>query len=313
MKNLLKVNEKRILEMQAGARELELWLLDLLRQGLASLDQVQDEYWEEIASRMVNAKLGSLARRIRTLKQWTNDHLEWHQIVLREICFLFLVAKGMQQLDQQPEALQCELLRIGGVQVNTTLLEQEKGIEDIWLIIGQEYGQDDKLNYRRLWLYGQKSKEIGLLLDFAWGSTQFFPDYEFGSLYKGELVYYPAATPLRALLKGPVPHKGLFEGKGGMDSIPQLTFFFAKALEKNPFLERYPCLINKVRINKEDKTFQIVDSKGHTLPLDPQTENKWKLLALGLDQPISIFGHWTGHFFFPSSVFAMNRLIKFSS
>lgn len=310
MKSYLKVNDNRILEMQAGARELEQWLLDLMRQGLVILDQVQEEYWEEIASRMVNAKLGSLARRIRNLKQWTDEKAEWHEITFREACYLYLVAKGLQKIDQQPEDLQCELLRIGGVHVNTSSLEQEQGIVDTWLIIGQEFGHDEKLNYRRLWIYGEKSREVGLLLDFSWNNDRFFPDYEFGALYKGELIFYPGATPLRGLLKEAVPHKGTFEGKGGINSITQLTFFYAKALARNPYLEYYPYLLNNMRIDRINNRFSIIDTEGQGLPLNEHKESNWKLLALSMDQPLSVFGLWNGFHFSPSSVFALNRLIQ---
>lgn len=310
MMHLLKVNDKRIELMKAGARELELWLLDLIRQGLVVLDHNQEEFWEEIASRMVNAKLGSLARRIRLLKRSTENRVQWQENILKEVAYLYLVAKSMQQFDRQNEARQCELLRICGVNVDKKKLEQEKGIDDTWLVIHQEFGNDEQLNYRRLWLYGEKSQELALLLDFLWNSTDFFPDYEFGALYKGEVIYYPGAGDRRALFKQAVPHRGTFQGKGGMDSLQQLTYFFAKALERNPWLETYPCLLNQMQITRKGKAFMIVDQARRSLPLDEASESGWKLLALSMDQPLNLFGFWDGRAFRPVSAFALNRLIR---
>ena len=48
--------EKREANIQAGVQELELWLQDLLRQGLASLQGKPYQFWDEMASRMVDAQ-----------------------------------------------------------------------------------------------------------------------------------------------------------------------------------------------------------------------------------------------------------------
>lgn len=310
MKNLLKVNDARIRDMQAGAKELELWLLDLLRQGLVILDQQSEAYWEEIASRMVNAKLGDLARRIRSLKQAPGQNVAWEEKILKEISALYLITRGLLHFDEQSEAQQCELLRIGGVRIDKEALLQEKGTSDTWLVIKQEFGEDEKLNYRRLWLYGEKSHELALILDFLWGSTNFFPEYTFGGLYKGEVIYYPGATPVRALFKAPAPFKGTFNGKGGFKTLQQMTFFFAKALQRNPWLVSYPCLLNNIQVIQQKGVFLVMDQAKQALPLNNRPEGHWKLLALTSDQPLSIFGLWDGEVFHPQSVFALNRLIN---
>lgn len=310
MKSLLKVNDDRIRDMQAGAQELERRLLDLLRQGLVILDQEGEAFWEEIAGRMVNAKLGDLARRIRNLKQPPEQEERWEEKVLREICRLYLITRGLQTIDQQKEEQQCELLRICGVRIDKESLLQEKGTTDTWLVISQKFGEEEKLHYRRIWLYGEKSHELALLLDFSWGSTSFFPEYTFGGLYKGEIIYYPGATPQRALFKEPVPFKGSFQGKGGFKNLRQMTLFFAKALQQNPWLENYPCLLNQIRVVRDHHHFLITDSSQQSLPLSPHPDGHWKLLALTADQPLSIFGLWNGENFRPKSVFAQNRLIE---
>jgi hypothetical protein len=310
MKSLLKVDDARIHDMQAGAQELERWLLDLLRQGLVVLDQEGEDFWEEIAGRMVNAKLGDLGRRIRSLKQAPEQEARWEEKVLKEISYLYLITRGLLQLNKQKEEQQCELLRICGVRIDKKALLQSKGTTDTWLIISQEFGKDEQLHYRRIWLYGENSHELALLLDFSWGSANFFPEYTFGGLYKGEIIYYPGATPQRALFKEPVPFKGTFKGKGGFKTLRQLALFFAKALQQNPWLKTYPCLLNQIRVVRENHTFLIMDPSQQGVPLTQRPDGYWKLLALTADQPLSIFGLWNGEHFQPKSVFAQNRLIE---
>jgi len=66
--NRLKSKEKRLAQMADGLKELEIWLGDLLRDGLASLNNREAAYWEELGARMVSAKLGGIGRRVRFAK-----------------------------------------------------------------------------------------------------------------------------------------------------------------------------------------------------------------------------------------------------
>ena len=59
------IDPKRRELMSRGVEELKTWLLDMLREGLAALASAPPDYWESLAARMVDAKLGSIARRIR--------------------------------------------------------------------------------------------------------------------------------------------------------------------------------------------------------------------------------------------------------
>ncbi len=306
---LLKINTSRINEMKSGAQELERWLVDLMQQGLVSIEQDQERFWEEIARRMVNTKLDGLAKRIRTLKTPMDNQSEWQERVLREVSRLYLIARGIQQLDQQTAAQQYELLRIGGARINKEALLQEKGVSDTWLIIAQEFGHEEQLNYRRCWLYGEKSRQLALVLDFLWNSTNFFPEYEFGALYKGEVIYYPGATPRRAFFKDPAPFKGTFQGKGGMNTLTGLTRSFSQKLQQNPWLESLPCLLNDINVRYTHGQFLIADIHSNSLPIRNRSKGYWKLIGLSMDHPVSLFGHWTGHDFLPVSALALNRLI----
>lgn len=59
--------EKRDANVLAGVRELELWLQDLMRQGLASLQGKPYRFWDDMASHMVDAQAPGLANRLRVL------------------------------------------------------------------------------------------------------------------------------------------------------------------------------------------------------------------------------------------------------
>ena len=66
---------------------------------------------------MVNAKLGSLARRIRGLHLLVGQK-NWHEKVLSEIGEIYLLVKGFQNMEKLPPNLQQELLSVSGINFN---------------------------------------------------------------------------------------------------------------------------------------------------------------------------------------------------
>jgi len=69
--------------VQSGIEELSLWLENLVRQGLAWAQTQPPSFWEQIASRMVDAQAPGLARLIRNLAalpggpRWLGDIREY--------------------------------------------------------------------------------------------------------------------------------------------------------------------------------------------------------------------------------------------
>lgn len=293
--------------MRAGAQELEQWLMDLVRQGLASLDHQHEEYLEELASRMVNAKLSGIANRIRALKPLFTQ-VNWHEKVLEEVTFLYLFSKSFQNLSSQNEGLQQELLRLGGVRVDKKQMLEQDGIRDKWLVLGLQFGGDEKLNFRRTWLYGEQSRRLALILDYLWGSEDFQPIYQFGHIYKGAAIYYPGAVKVRALFKEPVTDQAGFQGQGGFPHFDSFMKTYTKVLRKNPFLEELPCLFNDVIPHFQDNCY-LIDKLNKSIPIDAASPSFWKIMGLSMGQPISLFGLWNGKHFNPISTFANNRLI----
>ncbi len=112
----LKLPEKRLLPMQQGASELSGWLRDLVHHGLAGAQQQAPEFWDDIARRMVDAKLGGLARRIRLIKGLLRED-NWPERVLAELALLHLAAEGFQRCEALPDGLWADLLQFAGLNV----------------------------------------------------------------------------------------------------------------------------------------------------------------------------------------------------
>ena len=85
---------------------MEEWLQDLIRHGLSAIDEQPAAFWDGFAARMVDAKLGGVARRIRILNLAGEEGFE---LLLEEMSELYLLAQSFKQLESLPEGLQEEV------------------------------------------------------------------------------------------------------------------------------------------------------------------------------------------------------------
>lgn len=294
--------EKRMSQMAAGLAELESWLLDLFRQGLATLEGQATSYFNDLAARMVDAKLGTLARRLRQLPALMAQP-NWHEKILAELGEIYLLLRAFQKLNTLPEPLQDDLLSLAGVNLKTADLLAQTGVQDDWLVAGQTFEEDDaNLLARRIWLIGEKTGKTALLLDFSWGGAGFETTFKLGTVLRAEVVFYPSAHPQRALLKSFVYTTEPFSLRNGFPSLAAFADAYATALGENPWLGRFPAFLEGVVSIFHQKKFVVVDTNRKQLPLSVDELTGWKLVALGCGRPIGIFGTWDGEIFTTLSV-----------
>ncbi|MAT55789.1 MAG: hypothetical protein CMN32_15030 [Saprospirales bacterium] len=297
--------ERRMADMAAGLDLLENWVLDLLRQGLASLEGREEDYFQELATRMVDAKLGTLARRIRQLPQvMTLD--DWPSRLSQELGEIYLLVKAFQKLPTLPDALQDDLLSLTGVNFKKEDILANAGITDRWLVAGQFFAEEDSnLQSRRTWLIGEQSGRIAMLLDFSWGGTGYESDWRSGSILDGEVVFYPSRLPLRALVKAhEVVKDQPFHLPEGLTDFKELGKKWAAAVGTLPWVWPWPAILDEVIPVHTSGRFLLVDKNRDALPLACTPQSGWQLMAESAGMPIRIFGQWEGEAFRPLSVVA---------
>lgn len=292
----------------AGIIELENWLQDLLQQGLAAALTREPAFWEEFAARMVNAKLGGIARRIRAFKNWLqNDNA--HERLLSEIGELYLFAKAFQKLETLPPDLQQDILTTAGATIKKEIVFKQGSIQDKWLVIGQREGKEEDIRYRRTWLQGITTHQMALLLDFSWRFTPFELNWKVGSLLQAEVTYYPASYTQRALVKDFVMIYEQIDLAGYADWE---VFFrqYADALAVNPWLLTFPGLLDDLTPILQNEQLFLLDKNLVQMSIQTLEGIKWKILAISGGRPMQIFGEWDGKSFVPLTVFAQSRVIQ---
>ncbi|MBI1764731.1 MAG: SWIM zinc finger family protein [Acidobacteria bacterium] len=308
----------RAQKVAAGLRELDLWLRDLVRNGLAAAQIQPISFWERAAARMVDAQAPGVARLIRELPgviaSGANADGSWQARLLERLAKLHLLREGYQRLDSLPSETQADIRATIGWTVNQEMLLQQDGMHDLWFIAGQRVEEEDRLRVQRTWLLGQQSGRAALVLQFAAPKQTFELALPVGALLSAELVFYPGAYPLRALLKDehhPVPLPGAgFPLQAVASAVARAAY--AVALARQPWLELFPLVLAGVTPFVRRERWFVLDDESRAWPLAPRYPAGWELLALSGGQPINLMAEWDGEFLWPLAV-AGERFVRLSA
>ena len=302
----MNTREKRLAQMNRGMEELGLWLGDLTRQGLG---QVDAQALERFAAHMVDAKLGSIGRRIRGWKRLLGQE-NWQEQLLTEMGELFLLVLAFRKAGTLPGDLVHDLLQLAGMPPKKEEVLQGDPVDGIWSVLGIVSGEEDNLRFRRTWLQREKDGSFALLLDFAWGEQPFGQNWQLGRQHKGTLAYYPSAFPQRALV-----HELEKPGFGellptGLRTLEDLGSRYAEALALQPWLHRFPVFLeNVLPLRLENGAWLLADENRQALPLTCSPLAGWALLSLSGGHPLGVFGEYDGATLSPLSCLSSGRLI----
>ena len=299
---------QRIALMDAGVAELDKWLRTVTRVGLAQMVQAPEE-WENLAARMVDSKLGSIARRIRLCQQWLLEE-DWVETVTAELGLLYLFVLAWQRKESLQPDQKRELLQVAGWNVRKDQLSTSNSLEDNWLVLGLSTGEEEKLKFRRTWLRGERSGQYALLLDFAFGNRGFEDHWVTGSVLRGRLLFYPGQPRIRAAFQQYQVSREPYEAVTAYSDLGEVKTHYAKALGQSPWLVVLPALVDEVLpiYQQEEQQFYLLDRDHRYLSM-PESEASWKLLAISSGQAISCFGEYDGRIFRPISVIHDGRVI----
>ncbi len=293
--------ERRAERIGAGVTELEQRLADLLRGGLAAAEGAGYGQWEETAARMVDAQAPGLASRVRELASLPGSGADWAGRLLEECALLHTLNQGWLRLQELPEPLAATVRsRVGLTTDAAALLASGTPVRDHWLVLAQRDGDDGRLVTRRIWLHGRDSGRMALLLSY--GAAGRAPELSLpvGLTLDADLVYYPAAHPLRAVLgtRHAPPAESAGPPAGG--GVEAALSAYGEALRDDPWLETWPVVLDGVvPVPGPDGHWQLADGEGGSaaLPVDPRHRDStalWQLASISGGAPIKIFAEY-GH------------------
>ncbi|HEX3251575.1 MAG TPA: SWIM zinc finger family protein [Pyrinomonadaceae bacterium] len=294
----------------AGLKELDLWLRDLVRHGLAAAQTRPFDYWEKMAARMIDAQAPGVARRVRDLARVPQSGEGWIEQLLARVSSLFLLLKAFERIETLPAATQADVRSAIGWSLKEDELPEDNLVSDQWLVLGQRTTGEEGLRVRRTWLWGRGAARGALVLDFAAPGQHLAPDLLTGTTIDAELIFYPSNYPLRAVIKNRIGATRSQSAIAGYPNSDELLMIYADVLARNPWLEAIPApLQTMVPVRRSEQWFAR-DMNGRLLSLRGESDSGWKLLALSGGYPITIFGEWNGHSLLPVSAWNDGRHVE---
>lgn len=293
--------------VRAGLRELDRWITDRLRTGVAAPALARYTTWDELAARLVDAQAGGLANRVRRIGGVVGARSGWHEHVLAEVGVLHLLAQAGTRQDQLPDDLADGVAAAIGWTVRHADVLASVPETDTWRVAGRSDVVEDRITVRRTWLHGDQHG-WALLLAFAAHGQALDDTWEVGTAFEADLHRYPGTVRLRALV-GRV-HRPPWSAPGALcpaASLAAVCDDVGGALAAEPWLERVP-FAARVRVGSQGGRWWLHDHTGG-LPLVDAAPALAVLLASTATEPVTVVCEWTPAGVVPLAVHGSDRAI----
>jgi hypothetical protein len=300
-----KTRDDRIARMAAGLAELDRWLDDRVRTGLADPSLASYKTWDSLAARLVDAQVGGLANRVRRLAGLIGAHPDWHSQVLAELGVLHLLATSGRHLGTLPPGLADSVAATIGWQVRQADVLAGVPQTDHWVVMGRSDTREDRIEVRRIWLRGAATGAWAMVLSFAAYQQSLDTSFDVGTQVHADLFRYPGAVALRVLV-GPRHSEPQPASVTTGSSIAGACAQIGLALAAEPWLERYPvCML--AAPTRDRGRWLLTDSTG-SLPL-VEGSAVGTLLACTAGRLTPVTAEWTAAGVVPLTVHLPDRAV----
>jgi hypothetical protein len=298
--------EQREARVASGLTEVDRWLCDQVRQGLAASQRYGYRHWDDIAARMIDAQAPGLAERLRALAAVPHSGPAWDGRLLEEYALLrLLAAAGREQAGLRPPLRDTVRSRVGFTVRQADVLASATPVRDHWHVLARRDLDQDRIRTRRIWLRGRHTGRTALVLSFAAVGQSLDDSLTVGTQTDAELAFYPAAIPLRALVA--TSHDTGPGGAPAGTTIGGLLAGYAAALAEDPWLDTWPAVLQATPARAPVPC--LYDAAGEALPLHPGAGDCWPLFALSGGHPLTVAGEWTPRGLWPLTTWDQGGMV----
>ncbi len=301
-----KLRDDRVARMSAGLAELDRWLDDRLRTGLADPALARYRTWDHLAARLTDAQVGGLANRVRRVAGVVGAHPNWHEQLLGELGVLHLLAVGGRHLGTLPPALADSVAAAIGWQVRQAAVLGGVPLTDHWVVMGRSDVREDRIEVRRVWLRGVETGEWAMVLSFAAFRQSLDTSFTVGTQVHADMFRYPGAVGLRVLAgqrHSPPEPAGPVEAV----SLARACELAGDAIALEPWLDRVPICVLAAPARLGAR-WVLADATG-SLPLAESAPGVGTLLACSEGRAVPITAEWTPLGLIPLTVHLVDRVV----
>jgi len=302
--------DDRVARMAAGLAELDRWLDDRVRTGLADPALARYATWDNLAARLIDAQVGGLANRVRRLAGVVGGHPEWHQQVLAELGTLHLLATAGRRLGTLPPGLADSVAAAIGWQVRQADVLAGLPVTDHWVVMGRSDTREDRIEVRRAWLRGRDTRGWAMVLSFAAYGQSLDDTLAVGATVHADVFRYPGALGLRVLMgrrHSEPEHTGEAAAAGAGSTVAAACTQIGAAVAAEPWIDRYPVCLSAAPAR--DRTGWVLTDATGSLPLAEGVAGVGALLACGGGAHVVVTAEWTPLGLVPLAVHLADRSI----
>lgn len=273
---------KRLLARQQkvgdGIEELRLWLKDLIRNGLLNLPGKGSNWYENMARRMVDAQAPGLAAMVRNAGAINLYADGWQGQLLDQLLQLYLVTEGNRNNDTLPALLQQDIRLLVGFTQSQEALKEQPGSTDTWLVLCKQVNNYDNITTESYWLYGTATNQYALVLQFVARGQVAALALMPGTYIEAELVYYPSAVPLRALIKNQrtVNRTAIKAAFTGWQQVAAAETDYCSQL---PLVSERPFIVQQLKPVQYNNEWWLQDAAQQMVKFKNSHRCIWQLLA----------------------------------
>ncbi|MCU0259615.1 MAG: SWIM zinc finger domain-containing protein [Ilumatobacteraceae bacterium] len=232
--------DDRIARLREGLVALEQWLDDRLRLGLADPSVARYATWDDLAARLVDARAGALANRVRRVAGLVGVGDDWHAAVLEELGLLHLLANAALRLPDLPDHLADAVGLATGWQVRQADVLAGVPETDRWHVLGRSDTREDRIEVRRCWLRGERTGRWAMVLSFAAYQQALDRSLPVGTSFEGDLHRYPG-DGLRVLVGRRVGESAASRPEAR--TLAAALDEIGRAVAQEPWLDRLPATV----------------------------------------------------------------------
>ena len=296
-----KRSEKREALVSQGLATLDLWMNDLIRNGLASVETQGPKFWEGHAAPLVDAQASGIARRIRQMALICGIGSNWPNRLLDQLGRIALLTHAYRHGDELDAGLYQDVRQMIGWTISREeLMAAGEKVTDEWYTVGQWDYEEDRLRAQHTWLLGKATHRNALILQYSPPGRPFAEAFLCGTRQRGDLYFYPGAAPVRGYLATREGEsEAISELGSGCETIEEFLSQQAELLSRQPWQAHFLLILRgAIPVCPEAReTWYIRDSLGAALPL--RKAGPWLLLALSGGNPIDFVGEWDGETVLP--------------
>jgi hypothetical protein len=293
--------------MTAGLDELERWLGDLVRHGLAGARRQPFRFWDAAAARLVDAQVPALAERVRAVAGEVLTRDDWADALLVECGRWELAIAAWRRRAQLDAATAGDLRVVLGWPWRADVTATFERLADRWVVAGVRAGDDGRVASQRTWLWGSDTERWVVVLDFAVTGTPLRVAQVVGTIVDDAVALYPGSEPVRAAFSADLRvggERAVPPGATVDEALDQLSTW----LGANPWRGRLPVCLRDVVLVEDGPRWWVRDRAGDGLPLAAGVE-PWLALATSGGAPVTLTAEWEDGRLVPLAVAPAGELV----